>query len=160
MSQLALDAELVEFLESGVAILVGSCDRAATPCCLHGVGLRASAQSSEVQVYLLRALADRMLENFRDNPQIAVTFSRAADHRSLQLKGTVLSIDDTPEEERTVHERYMACYGASLLALGLPPQIAGGIAYWPSVRISFRVNALFEQTPGPHAGSPLPASHA
>jgi hypothetical protein len=155
VSSARLDAELIEFLESGVSLLVGACSAEGEPSCLHGVGARVSREDSLVSVYLTEALAQRLIGHLRENPRIAVTFSRAFDHRSLQLKGNVTSIERTSESGKEIQERYLATYGTALLTLGFPKEVATHIAYWPSVEVTFRPTSVFEQTPGPRAGSLL-----
>ena len=39
--------------------------------------------------------------------------------------------------------------------VGLPRVATDGWVMWPAVAVRFRVNALFDQTPGPGAGAPL-----
>ena len=37
--------------------------------------------------------------------------------------------------------------------IGVPRAISGRATYWPSLAVDIAVGALFEQTPGPQAGS-------
>ncbi len=151
----AFDPELVEFLESGVSLLVGTCDAHGVPSCSIATGARVEGASREVTIYLTERLASRVVDNLRENPRIAVTFSRTLDHRSLQLKGDVLSIEKTDEAGKLVQESYLERYAAALVMLGFPKDVANGIAYFPSLAVKFRTTGLFEQTPGPRAGNAL-----
>jgi len=149
------EPELVDFLESGVSLLVGSCDASARPTCMYAAGARVFPDDAQVTVYLVKSLAGRTLADLSENPRLAVTFSRILDHRSLQLKGELVSIEETCDTGKKVQERYLASYGAALLSIGFPDAVAHRLAYWPSVAVTFRTTSLFEQTPGPRAGTLL-----
>ena len=41
--------------------------------------------------------------------------------------------------------------------VGIPPSVTFRIAWWPCHAVRFRVEAVFQQTPGPGAGAPLGA---
>lgn len=151
------DPELVEFLESGVSLLVGTCDARGVPSCSIATGARVSSARGEVTVYLTEKLAPRLIDNLRENPRIAVTFSRTIDHRSLQLKGDVVAIEKTDESGKRAQEEYLRRYAAALIMLGFPKDVANGIAYFPSLAVTFRAIGVFEQTPGPRAGTALTA---
>ncbi|HEY3255920.1 MAG TPA: hypothetical protein VGJ91_18305, partial [Polyangiaceae bacterium] len=100
MTSVVLTAELVEYMESGVSLLVGSRDAALRPASARGFGVEIDRVSCTATVFLPASGADVTLNNLRDNGQIALTFSRGFDHRSLQVKGGIVSIADTNERQR------------------------------------------------------------
>lgn len=152
-----ISAELATFLESGVSLLVGTRDAGLHPEALRAVGARVEPGGAEVTVLVPVATAARTLGNLRENGRIAVCFSRAEDHRSVQLKGAVVALRDADEADRRVVERYRALLADALAGVGLPPRLTSRIAHWPAVAARFRVEAVFVQTPGPGAGAPLAA---
>jgi hypothetical protein len=151
----ALPADLAEFFESGVSILVATRDAALRPACIRGAGASVRAAEGVVTVYLPQATAARTLANVLDNGQIAVTFSRPLTHHSIQIKGTCGEPRASTEEDRALQQRYRAAYAEQLYAVGLPRATAGRLAWWPSVAIDIAVRDLFVQTPGPTAGRRL-----
>jgi hypothetical protein len=40
-------------------------------------------------------------------------------------------------------------------SIGVPRRLTRSVAHWPAFAIRIRVEQIFEQTPGPNAGSPL-----
>jgi hypothetical protein len=150
-----LTPELSEFIGSGVSILVGTRDAELKPACLRASGAKANAERSEVVLYLGAAVALRTLDNLRNNGEIAATFSRAIDHRALQLKGHCVGIRSSESADKALQERYEDEYGKVLLYLGLPKQVVARRRFWPSVAVTFKVEGIFEQTPGPRAGLPF-----
>jgi len=150
--------EVAAFLESGVSLLVGSRDARLVPESIRAVGARIESGAEEVTIFLPLAPAARTLANLRENGRIAVCFSRPDDHRSVQLKGRVVSVREADETDRLSIERYRQLLSMGLRAVGVPPRLTRRFAHWPATAVRFRVQAVFVQTPGPGAGAPLAAA--
>jgi hypothetical protein len=153
----ALPADLVEFFESGVSILVGTRDADLRPACARAIGASVRAAQRVVTIYLPEAAAARTVANLRDNHRIAVTFSRPLTHYSVQIKGACASVRPSGDEDRAAQQRYRAAYIEQLHAIGLPRTVSARIAWWPSLAVDIDVQELFIQTPGPNAGRRLEA---
>lgn len=147
-----LSEELVEFIESGVSMLVGTRDAALRPEVLRAVGAVAGADRESLTVYLTRAIAEPTIANLKDNGRIALTCSRPYDHRGLQIKGHVISMRDGTEADRAHQERYLAGFVEQVYIVGLPRSVMRQLRIFPSVAVTFRAEDVFVQTPGPGAG--------
>jgi hypothetical protein len=147
--------ELAEFFASGIATIVGSCDERLRPDCMRAIGVRADAATGEVEVLLPVANAERTLANLRANGRIAVTFGRAVDHRSIQVKGRMLEIRDGVEADRELAEQFLRNLAADWVPGGIPPRITKSLTSWPAAVVRLAVEELFVQTPGPGAGAEL-----
>jgi hypothetical protein len=152
--------DLATFLESGVSILLGTRGPRLVPAAARGVGLRVEPGGEEVTVFLPAATAGATLANLRDAGRLAVCVSRARDHRSVQLKGRVVAVAEAGHAERTVVDRYRCALSAHWAEIGIPPRLTLRMAHWPCHAVRVRVEALFEQTPGPGAGAPLGGGRA
>jgi hypothetical protein len=150
-----IDAELAEFLESGITILVGTRDAELRPETMRGVGAHVQAGGAELTVYLPETTATASVANLRDNGRIAVAFGRPADHRTIQVKGQVVEIAPADDEDRERIERYHSALAESWGFVGVPPRVTARLAWWPCHRVRLRVEEIFVQTPGPGAGAPL-----
>lgn len=139
-------------MESGVSLLVGSRNGALRPSSARGFGFELDAQRGAGTVFLAAAGSEVTLGNLRENGQLALTFSRPIDHRSLQVKGRVLSIAETTEQQRLVQERYFSRFCEGLILSGHQEKLLRRIRYYPSYAIGFRIESMFDQTPGPGAG--------
>ncbi|MEI9935974.1 MAG: hypothetical protein WDO69_01990 [Pseudomonadota bacterium] len=149
---LVLTAELVEYMESGVSLLVGTRDAALKPASARGFGVEIDAPGRSATVFLPASVATVTLSNLRDNGQIALTFSRGFDHRSLQVKGRVLSVGETNERQRRLQERYFAAFSEGLIFIGHRQKLLRRVRYYPSYALHFQIDSMFDQTPGPGAG--------
>lgn len=152
---MVVSREIVDFLESGISVSVGTCDRAGVPDCIRALAVKFSDDHRRVTVLFSRARAERPLRNAAENPRVAVTLSRPMTHRSIQLKGTVLRAGDADEALRPVVERQVEGFAHELELAGMPRRHSMRIVRWPCAAIELRVEELYEQTPGPEAGKAL-----
>jgi hypothetical protein len=150
-----ISSELAAFLESGVAILVGTRDARLVPDATRAIGARVGKGGAELTVFLPDVISGPALANLRDNGRVAVAFSRAADHRTFQVKGQAVEVRPATAEERAVVDRFRCAWASALSEVGLPPRITLRMAHWPAHAVRVRVERIFVQTPGPGAGAPL-----
>jgi hypothetical protein len=147
--------DLVGFLESGVSVLVGTRDARLAPDATRAVGARLADDGGELMVFLPAATCATALANVGDNGRIAVCFSRAFDHRAVQVKGRAIEVRLAREQERALVDRYRAALAEELGHVGVPPRATLRWAHWPCHVVRLRVEGVFVQTPGPGAGAPL-----
>jgi hypothetical protein len=150
-----ISAALTPFLESGISVLVGTRSPRLFPECMRAMGARVERGGEELCVFAPAATAAVTLANLRDNGRIAVCFSRPQDHRSMQVKGKLLSVTDADSTDRDHVLRYRAAFAQELFWVGLPAQTTLRIAHWPCHAIRLQAETVFVQTPGPGAGEPL-----
>jgi hypothetical protein len=148
-------ADLVDFLQSGISILVGTRDAVLQPATLRAMGASVGRSRSALTVYVPEATGAQTIANLRDNGRIAVAFSRSIDHRSIQVKGRCTTIRQSGEDDRGVQARYLALLAESLSLIGFQRSHIERASYWPSFAVEVEVTELYEQTPGPLAGTPL-----
>ena len=146
---------LTSFVESGLSTLVGTTSTDLRPHGMRGIGLTVRNAGGSARVYLPCAGAKRTVENLLATRKIAVTLSKPPTHRTLQLKGALEHICQTPEHERSEVERLFSTFLEDLTYIGIPRGILLRTNRWPCWSVDFSVESLFEQTPGPRAGQPL-----
>jgi hypothetical protein len=147
--------DIVEQLEGGVSILVGTCDADTRPDVARAVGASVSRDRTELTIYLHETWGARAIANLRARGEIAVGFSRPLDNFAVQLKGTCTRFLAPSEGDRSVVDRYHAAYGEQLYMVGIPRSITRRFIFWPAVGVTFPVRDIFVQTPGPDAGKRL-----
>ncbi|MDP9151047.1 MAG: pyridoxamine 5'-phosphate oxidase family protein [Myxococcota bacterium] len=152
-----LSADLVEFFESGVSILVATRDARLHPACGRAMGAQVQSAARVVTVFIPEVTSSHTVANLRDNRRIAVTFARPLTHYAIQIKGTCQAIRASGEAERAVQMRYRAAYTEQLHAVGMPRPATARLVWWPSLALDVLVQDLFVQTPGPTAGRRLEA---
>jgi hypothetical protein len=151
-----IDSELARFLEGPVGIHVGTRNERLEPSGARCLALAVEPGGTHVVVYLARVAAARVLPDLQANGQAALSFARPTDERACQVKGVFEGARDASEAERERIASQWELFRANLEEIGIPR--AGNAAWptWPCVAVRLRVTQLFEQTPRPGTGGPLP----
>ena len=152
-----LPAELVDFVESGASVLVGTRDMQLRPETMRGAGCIVAQDRKSLRLLLPAITGRRTLANLEAGSPISVTFNRIHDHRSVQVKGMCLQVRPTDASEHEVVRRYLAAFTESLYFVGLSRAIVRRMRVEPCMAVEIDVRELFEQTPGPGAGARLEA---
>lgn len=151
---LRLDDDLVPFLESGCALVIGSVSADGAPFAARGWGLDVLDPAAG-RIRLLVAAAD--LPSL--GPAIAVTGASVRTLRSVQLKGTVEVVEeraDAADEERSARYRD-DFFGTVADADGTPRATLDRLQPGALAALRIAVDELYDQTPGPGAGAALRA---
>jgi hypothetical protein len=148
---------VIEVLSGPALMAAGTRDFELRPAHTSAVGAVVHDDRQTVTFFVPEGRAARLLSDLRDNGRVAFGFGWMS-HEAYQLKGTFLSSRPATDEEVARQEAYRAELLAALRQV-FPEEIARsfelGFAYRPGVAVTFRVEDVFLQTPGPGAGSKL-----
>lgn len=150
-----IDAPLATFLQEGVGIHLGTRNAQMEPSGVRGLAAKVEDAGRQLIVYVPTVAAPRVLPDLETNGHAAVVFGRPTDDRSCQVKGIFVESRAATTEERFVVLAQWNGFLDKLGTIGIPRAMAAGWVNWPAVAIRLRVTALFNQTPGPEAGTPL-----
>lgn len=151
-----LAGELAAFCESGISVVVGTRRADGWPVPVHARGCR--VDGATLRVLVQRSEGGPVLDALVARAGVAVTFSRPADHRSIQLKALRAEVQAVEAADVAHVERQLAAYRDALAAVGyLPSFLVSFTAHDAAdlAAIVFRPEEAFVQTPGPGAGSAL-----
>lgn len=150
---------LVPFFHGPTFFHLGTRDRSLQPWRTTGYGVRVHDDRATVTLLVGASAATRALADLADNGRVSLGCNQAT-HESYQLKGTFIESRPATAEDL---ERIVA-YQASLvttLSAEMPEEMARGLVYAfntvPAIAITFRVEDVFVQTPGPGAGERISA---
>jgi hypothetical protein len=145
---------IVEFIESGVSILIGTRDAALRPSTSRGYGIVVAPDRRVLTVFFPQRTGERVQKDLAEggNKRIAIGISRPFDHFAVQLKGTCTEIRPATDAERPLVEGYLAAFVEQLYLAGIPRSLAKRAHVWPAWAATFTVEDVFLQTPGPEAG--------
>jgi predicted pyridoxine 5'-phosphate oxidase superfamily flavin-nucleotide-binding protein len=152
---MALDQRIRERLDAGVVVVVGTADASGNPSCCHAIGALAASGDAGVTVYLALNAGAETVANLATTGRLAVALSNPLDHATVQLKGRARQVRVAGEDERERVDALVARVGDVLAELGMPPALTRNVAHWPAFAVELRVEAVFDQTPGPRAGEPF-----
>jgi hypothetical protein len=150
-----IDAQLAAFLEEGLGIHIGARNERLRPSGARAVAVKVEEDGLHMVVYVADVAAPRVLADLQSNGQAAVVFGRPTDDRACQVKGLCVDVRPARAEERPLLEAQWNGFLEKLEWIGIPRATAMGWTTWPATAIRVKATALFEQTPGPQAGTPL-----
>ena len=149
---------VIEVLGGPAFVQIGTRDAGLRPAHTMAVGARVHDDRRTITVFVPAARAPRLVADLADNGRIALGVSLAS-HEAYQLKGAYLASRPTDAEDRARQEAYRKELLAAVLEAGYPDAIGRpltqGFAYTPGIAITFRVEEVYLQTPGPGAGNRL-----
>lgn len=149
-----LSDEISTFLQSGLAIIIGVVGPDGRARTGRALAVRVVGPDHLRVLYPTVGNTD-VTATARSGGPIAITFSAPMSHRTLQVKASSCQGEDVEVEDRAVAQRQSDAFAGILTALGYAPDFARAISDDRSstlCALSLRVEAAFEQTPGPGAG--------
>ena len=156
-----LPDDLVRMADTGVIVIVGTRDADRVPEVSRAWGVRMLPESDVLEICVSSRVCGRTLDNLADNQQIAVTITSPSNYRSFQVKGRAVetrSITPSDLERITRHQR---AFTDEVVSVGMPEPSAVRLSSIemedaPEItNIRVLVETVFNQTPGPGAGSRL-----
>jgi hypothetical protein len=150
-----IDAELAAFLQEGIAIFLGTRNQRLEPNGTRVVAVSVDADGTHVEAFVPDVAAGDLVTDLDATRQAALVFARPPDERACQLKGTFAGARRARDEERAMVEAQWRRWLDRLTTIGYPHAMFEHWTTWPCVAVRVRVNAIFNQTPGPGAGAPL-----
>lgn len=151
-----LAEEVVEFMASGVDVYVATRDAELEPEAVLAMGIRAHDDRKRVTVYIPAPFAGPTRKNLEHNGQVAITLERPGDALAVQLKGRSLGIKPSDDIDRERQLVFRSALVEQLAVAGVPRATTRRLVWWPSVAVEVEVDSIFQQTPGPKAGEPMP----
>ena len=150
-----MDTRLQKCVEPGVSVIVGTVDADGNPACCRAVGLHTRDALATVTVFVPIATSERTMANVAATGRIAVVTTHPISHCATQLKGTVQRTRAAREDEEPFIASHFAGFGGVLNTIGYPPRITRSVVHWPAYALELRVEEIYEQSPGPKAGTRL-----
>jgi hypothetical protein len=155
-----LDPEIVAFLESGCALIVGTVAADGAPYATRGWGLNIVRRDEPLTVRLLLDAEDPVtIENIRAGGLIALTATSVTTLKSRQLKGRVTSVVAASDADRDRAAQFCdQFYGDINRTEYTPRSLTERLTPAEYVASTIEVDELYDQTPGPGAGRALGAA--
>lgn len=144
-----------EVLRGPAFLHVGTRDASLRPAHAFAHGSVPHPDHETVTFFLGPVGAARALANLADNGRVALEFGLLT-HEAYQLKGTFLSSRPADDAELALQEKLRAGLYESVRK-AFPDEVARpfilDVVLRPSTAVTFRVEEVYLQTPGPGAGS-------
>ena len=155
-----LDHDIVAFIQSGVSITLAACAPGRLPSMSRGFACK-PVDGEAIGIILPRTQAAEALDNIRLTGRVAVAFTQPTTNRTTQLKGTDARIAAFDPADEPLIRKHIEEFVPEVVALGTPEELVHALLSYPPedlVMVVFTPSSGFDQTPGPKAGQPLPAT--
>src|SRR5918994_557986 len=150
-----MDARLSKCVAPGVSVIVGSVGTEGNPSCCRAVGLRSDDDLATVTVFVPIATSKDTIANVAATRRLAVVTTHPISHCATQLKGIVEHTRPARGEEQSFVVEHFGGFGGVLNAIGYPLRVTRSVVHWPAFALEMRVEEIYEQSPGPKAGTRL-----
>ncbi len=156
MGLAVIPAELVDFIHGAYVMFVGTRDERLRPSISWVFGAVADAGKDTITFFLPNVEGESILNNLSHNERVALTITDTpTHHHSIQFKGKRIETRPSTEKEMVYQDNYKVRFIEHFRKMGVPDEFFGGFVYYPSTAVTFRVEEVFNQTPGPGAGGKL-----
>ncbi|PYQ26701.1 MAG: hypothetical protein DMF56_23250 [Acidobacteria bacterium] len=142
-------------VQSGLSIIVGTADSERVPATCRAVAMKTNDDFETVTVYIPAATSHETMANIATTRRLAVACSEVSTHETTQIKGVTRAVRLAPREDEAFVRERIEAFAASLESIGLPRHTTRRLAHWPAFAIDVTIEEIFDQTPGPKAGTAL-----
>lgn len=146
---------LQRFTEGGISVFVGTADADKIPTCCRAIALTTKDNFETVTVYVPAATGQETIANVATTRRVAISASEPLSHGSIQIKGVSRGVKLASAEDEEFVRKRLHQFADVLAEFGLPRRVTHRLAHWPAFAIEVSVEQVFDQTPGPKAGTAL-----
>jgi hypothetical protein len=161
---LLIDDTQAAFLQGGVSISAASSGVQSGqrfPSLCRVLACQVAPDRRQLTVLVSRAQAVELLRDVGASGRLSVVFSQPSTHRTLQIKGEHARIAPASAEQLDAVRRHRDAFVSEVVGLGFPPALVALLLTCDDddiLGISYTPVAVFDQSPGPRAGSLLQAA--
>jgi hypothetical protein len=149
-----IDAELVTYLQPGpFSAIVANCNSQLVPETVRAWGQSVTEDLQAIDLCVGRQAARRLIENFQQTTAVSLAIVNVTTYQAIQLKGRLLEVGDPSAEDRIRVRQHGDAFVAGVARVGVSEAAARGTLVSDVIRIRFVPELLFDQTPGPQAGT-------
>jgi hypothetical protein len=150
-----IDEPLAQFVQSGLAAIVGTASDDGRPHIAYGWAPRISENGSGLDIFLDAARATQTLNDLESNGRIALTVADPVSYRSIQFKGRSNGWSAPSGGDAVWVAAYREAFLVNTSLVGDPVAIIRNMWLDEFVRVGTIIERAFDQTPGPAAGQAL-----
>lgn len=147
--------KFVDFAHGPRIMFVGSRNAKLRPTATWAFGALADGEAGTVTTFIPEIEGAQTFENLADNGRVSFVMSDAPTHETYQFKGQHRETRDCIEADYTVQEIYVSKLITYLEPVGYGEGIWNPFEKKPSKAVTFSVEDIFVQTPGPGAGDKI-----
>jgi hypothetical protein len=136
-----------------MSLLVATVNTQNVPSCCRAIALTSNDDVKTVTVYLPIATSHETIQNLATTRRVAIAATNPIDHCSIQLKGTMSASRIARNDEAALVKASLGAFADVLDSIGIPAPMTRNASCWPAFAVEVQVEDVFDQTPGPKAGT-------
>lgn len=145
-------------LSMPLAYWIANCDEKNMPESVRCLGVKPTDSVEELTTYIPKVWSGRFMQNLQYNNKITLLATSVPTYESYQYKGDFLHIRPSNEQEVAHQHNYLCGFCDEIQKIGLPWQgFYDSYFHQPTLAITFKVTAIFNQTPCKGTGSQVKA---
>ncbi len=156
---LTLTPDQVAFLQGPLSMNLGAVGRDGWPCVTRAQGIVVARDRRSLTVLLSAARGRAVLDALDAGSAVTLVASRPLTHETLQLKAARAERVPLSAAHKATSARYVTAFGNELAALGYGEAATAALATILTTdtlaALRFLPDIVFDQTPGPRAGTVL-----
>ena len=154
-----LAPENISLLEGGCGVIIGTVGDDGAPHVSRGWGITV-VSTAPAEVRLLLDAADTLAAaNLAANHRVAVTGGDIRTLHSIQFKGEATAVEPATADDRRRAAQYAGDFFGNINAVdGTPLDLLQGLEPRDYTACTVRIAELYDQSPGPSAGTRLAAA--
>ncbi|MDP6476006.1 MAG: pyridoxamine 5'-phosphate oxidase family protein [Alphaproteobacteria bacterium] len=150
--------KFIEFAHGPSIMFVGSRNAKLRPTMTFAFGALVDGGEATVTVFIPEIEGAKTFENLAENGRTSLVLVDAASHESYQFKGQHRETRPCTDADYTVQEIYLSKLIAHLEPFGYGEDLWNGFVHRPARAVTFAVEDIFVQSPGPGAGEKIELS--
>lgn len=153
---IGLNETLAAFLEGGVSVVASSAGPGNQPVLGRALGCHVSADRQHVTLFFAVSACGALLEAIAATGRVAAVVTEPSTHRSVLLKGGDARIVPVHADAADILSGHIGRFARDLDGIGFTGDFTRTLmAHHPDdiTAVAFTPADLFDQTPGPKAGS-------
>jgi hypothetical protein len=149
------DPRAARCLEQNNSVVVASVNDTGEPSTCRALAVASEDGLSTLTVYVPVSTSRDTMANVATTGRLTVVATHPLDHHSIQLKGRGATARLAREDEAGLVRRGFDGFAELLNGIGIPPRVTNAVTRWPAFAIEMKVEEIYDQTPGPKAGTRL-----
>jgi hypothetical protein len=156
MSHVQLTDDQARFLQGRVSIIAASRDVRRVPSVARAGACRVAADRRSITLLLPTLQCRQLLADIATTRALAVVFTEPSTHRTQQFKGSDAHETPVLPGDLELVAAHIQAFADAIMPLGYSRELALSVHDVPEGRltaVTFGIDAIFDQTPGPRAGA-------
>jgi hypothetical protein len=147
--------DVMSILEAGTSLIVGTVGADGEPLATRAFALTIVDEEADLVRFVMSADEPVAVEHLQTGA-IAVTAADVRTLRSVQLKGRITAIEPATEHDLQTMDEHSSLFLQAIADTdGYDPRVSRRMLAERVVSVEFVVDEMFNQSPGPGAGSPV-----